>query len=167
MRLDNLQALFVLELKDLHSAERQLVDALPLMADAASHPELRNAFHEHLETTREQVGRLDRIFDMLGESPTDHKCKGMQGIIDEGKDLLDADIEPDVLDAGLIGAAQRAEHYEISGYGTVRTYAESLGFMDAARMLQQTLDEEGETDHRLTDLAERIVNPAAIQQGGA
>jgi ferritin-like metal-binding protein YciE len=163
MKLNNLQDLFVHELRDLYSAERLIEEALPRMAEAASHPELKNAFNDHLETTHEQVRRLEQIFDSLGESPKGHKCKGMEGILNEGKDLMKQEAEPDVLDAGLIGQAQRVEHYEISGYGTARTFAERLGFTEAARLLQQTLDEEGETDHRLTNLAERLINPDAMQ----
>lgn len=166
-RLDNLQDLFVQELKDLYNAERQIQDALPKMAEKASSPELRDAFNEHLQVTGEHVRRLEQIFDTLQESPTGMKCKGMEGIIDESKDLLKQEGEPHVKDAGLIGQAQRVEHYEISGYGTARTYAERLGFGEAARMLQQTLQEEEEADQRLTRIAEQIVNPAAQREGGA
>jgi ferritin-like metal-binding protein YciE len=165
-RLDNLQDLFVQELKDLYNAERQIQDALPKMADKASNQELKNAFNEHLRVTGDHVRRLEQIFDTLQESPTGMKCKGMEGIIDESKDLLKQDGEPSVKDAGLIGQAQRVEHYEISGYGAARAYAERLGFGEAARMLQQTLQEEEEADQRLTQIAERIVNPSAMQRGG-
>jgi ferritin-like metal-binding protein YciE len=163
-RLNNLQDLFVQELKDLYNAERQIQDALPKMAEKASNPELRNAFNEHLQVTGEHVRRLEQIFDTLQQSPTGMKCKGMEGIIDEGKDLLKQDAESHVKDAGIIGQAQRVEHYEISGYGTACAYAEQLGFGEAARMLRQTLNEEEEADRRLTKIAEEIVNPSA-QQG--
>ncbi|HEX7051939.1 MAG TPA: ferritin-like domain-containing protein [Longimicrobiales bacterium] len=166
MRLDSLEDLFALELKDLYSAERQIIDALPRMADAARHPELRSALQEHVDVTREQVQRLERISDDLGIDLRGHKCKGMEGLIRQGREIIEEEGDPDVRDAGLIGQAQRVEHYEIAGYGTARTYAERLGFTEAARMLQRTLDEEGDTDQRLTDLAERVVNPDAQQAGG-
>jgi len=165
-RLDNLQDLFVQELKDLYNAERQIQDALPKMAEKASNEELRAALNEHLQLTGEHVRRLEQIFDTLQESPTGFKCKGMEGILDESKDLLKQDGEPSVKDAGLIGQAQRVEHYEISGYGTARAYAERLGFGEAARMLQQTLQEEEEADRRLTMIAEQVVNPSAAKEGG-
>lgn len=161
MRLDNLQDLFIHELKDLYSAERMIEEALPKMEEMATHQDLKAAFSEHLEVTREQVRRLEQIFDTLDESPGGYKCKGMEGILNEAKDLMRQDADPDVRDAGLISQAQRVEHYEISGYGTARTFAEQLGFDEAARLLQQTLDEEGEADHRLTSIAERVVNPDA------
>lgn len=166
MELRSLQDLLVFELKDLYSAEQQILDVLPRMAEAASHPALRNAFEQHESVTREQVRRLERIFEELGESPKGHKCKGMEGLIREGRDLIAQEADAAVRDAGLIGAAQRIEHYEIAGYGTARTFAERLGMDEAARLLQQTLDEEGETDHRLTGLAEQIINPAAQRGGG-
>src|SRR5690625_228747 len=163
-RLVNLQDLFVRELRDLYNAERQIQDALPRMAEEASNPELRDALNEHLEVTGEHVRRLEQIFDTLQESPTGLKCKGMEGIIDEGRDLIKEDADPGVKDAGLIGQAQRVEHYEISGYGTARAYAERLGCGEAARMLGETLREEMESDRRLTEIAERAVNPGA-QEG--
>ncbi|HEX6937932.1 MAG TPA: ferritin-like domain-containing protein [Longimicrobiales bacterium] len=165
MELRSLQDLFVLELKDLYNAEQQILDALPRMAEAASHPELRRAFEQHENVTREQVRRLEQIFDDLGESPKGHKCQGMEGLVREGREMIQQEGDPAVRDAGLIGAAQRIEHYEIAGYGTARTFAERLGMDQAARLLQQTLDEEGETDHRLTGLAEQVVNPDAQKQG--
>jgi ferritin-like metal-binding protein YciE len=164
-KLNNLQDLFQHELKDLYSAEQQILQALPKMAGATEHQELRQAFEEHEATTREQVKRLDMIADELGVSITGHKCKGMEGIIREGQDLLEANADPDARDAALIGSAQRVEHYEIAGYGTARTYARRLGHERAAELLQRTLDEEGNTDQRLTRLAESMVNPDA-QQGG-
>lgn len=161
MPMNSLNDLFVHELRDLYSAEKQILDALPRMAEAASHPELRSALEQHLETTREQVNRLERIGDGLQVDLKGHKCKGMEGLIQEGKDLLEEEAEPSVRDAALIGAAQRVEHYEISAYGTARAFAERLGHNEAARMLQVTLDEESNTDERLTALAENIVNPEA------
>jgi ferritin-like metal-binding protein YciE len=157
-RLNNLEDLFHHELKDLYSAEQQILKALPLMAEAAEHQELRRAFQEHEQVTRDQVRRLDMIADELGYDLKGHKCKGIEGIIDEGNQLMKAKADPDVLDAGLIGAAQRVEHYEIAGYGTARTFARRLGHDRAAQLLQQTLDEEGMTDERLTRIAEGMVN---------
>src|SRR5438874_4842677 len=148
MTLDTLKDLYVSELKDLYSAENQILKALPKMAKAAANPMLKGAFEEHLTQTRGQVQRLEQIFQQLGKSPGGKACKGMQGLIEEGEELLKEDAEPEVLDAGLIAAAQRVEHYEIAGYGTVRTYARQLGDANAAQLLQQTLDEEGETDKK-------------------
>ena len=158
MELKNLQDLFVHELKDLYSADQQILQALPKMAGSTEHQELRRAFEEHTEMTREQVRRLDMIADELGIDLKGHKCRGMEGIIKEGQELLDSKANADVLDAGLIGAAQRVEHYEIAGYGTARTFARRLGHERAAELLQRTLDEEGNTDHRLTAIAEGMVN---------
>jgi ferritin-like metal-binding protein YciE len=163
MKMDSLKDLYVEQLKDLYSAENQILKALPKMAGKASHPELKTAFQEHEQVTREQVRRLEQVFDDLGEKPSGHHCKGMEGLIKEGDELLQMDVQSDVLDAGLITAAQRVEHYEIAGYGTVRTWAERLGFNNHVQLLQQTLDEEGQTDHRLTGLAEKVVNPEAMR----
>ena len=157
-KLNNLQDLFAHELKDLYSAEQQILQALPKMADATEHTELRQAFEEHERTTREQVKRLDMIADELGLDIKGHKCRGMEGIIKEGQEVIGANADPDARDAALIGSAQRVEHYEIAGYGTARTYARRLGHERAAELLQRTLDEEGKTDHRLTDIAEQMVN---------
>jgi len=156
MELASLQELFVNELKDLYSAENLIIKALPKMAKAASSEELRSAFEEHLEQTRGHVQRLEQIFERLDESPKGKKCKGMEGLIEEGKELLEEDASPEVLDAGLICAAQKVEHYEMAGYGCVRTFAQLLGDDEAANLLQQTLNEEGETDKKLTQLAEHI-----------
>ncbi len=161
MPLQSLQDLYIDELKDLYSAEQQIVKALPKMAKAASAPELKDAFNRHLEQTRHQVERLDQIFQELGKNPRGKKCIGMQGLIEEGNEILKEKAEPAVKDAGLISAAQRVEHYEMAGYGAVRTYAQMLGFDDAAQALQRTLDEEGDTDHKLTQLAESMINPEA------
>ncbi len=161
MPLKNLQDLYVDELKDLYNAEQQILKALPKLAKAASSGELKNAFNHHLEQTREQVKRLDHIFEELGKAPRGKKCVGMQGIIAEGSELVKGKGEPSVKDAGLISAAQRVEHYEMASYGTVRTFAQMLGYDDQAQALQQTLNEEGDTDHKLTQLAETTINPEA------
>jgi ferritin-like metal-binding protein YciE len=160
-KLNNLQDLFVHELKDLYSAEQQILQALPKMAKATEHTELRRAFEEHEQMTRDQVQRLDMIADDLGVDLRGHKCKGIEGILREGEELIGTRADPDVLDAGLIGSAQRVEHYEMAGYGTARTFARRLGHDRAAQLLQQTLDEEGQTDQRLTSIAESLVNPDA------
>jgi len=161
MELNSLHELYVDELKDLYSAENQLLKALPRMAKAANHPQLKRAFQQHERQTREHVLRLERIFRTLGERPGGKKCHGMEGLIDEGKELIQERPHPDVLDAGLIAKAQHIEHYEIAGYGTVRTYARLMGREDEARVLQQTLDDEGETDKLLTNLAVTGINVEA------
>ncbi|MDB5311603.1 MAG: hypothetical protein JWO38_5805 [Gemmataceae bacterium] len=161
MPLDSLHDLYVDELKDLYNAENQLLKALPRMAKAATHPDLKAAFTEHLEVTRGQVERLERIFEGLEVSPKGKKCKAMEGLIEEGKELMQEDGEESVLDAALISAAQKVEHYEMAGYGCVRTFATLLGYEDAAALLQETLDEEGEADKTLTGLAETIINVEA------
>ena len=161
MELGTLHDLYVNELKDLYNAENQLLKAIPKMAKAASAPELSDAFESHLKETEGQVKRLEKIFKKLRVNPKGKKCKGMEGLIEEGKEIIDADGEPEVRDAALIAAAQKVEHYEIASYGTVRTYAEQLGFEDAANLLQQTLEEESETNEKLTDLAESVVNVEA------
>jgi ferritin-like metal-binding protein YciE len=168
VELDSLQALYVDELKDLYSAEKQILKALPRMIKAASHEELAATFSEHLRVTERQVERLERIFADLDESPRGKKCVGMEGLIEEAQELLKEKPEPEVLDAGLISKAQHVEHYEMAGYGTVRTYAEQLGLTKHAELLQQTLDEEGEADKRLSALAEASINvEAAMADGGA
>ena len=151
-----LKELYIDELKDLYSAENQLVKALPTMAKAASSDELRQGFEKHLEQTRGHVQRLEKIFQALGESPKGKTCKGMQGLIEEGSEATEEDYEGSVMDAALIGAAQRVEHYEIAGYGTVRSMAETLGEDDHVSFLEETLEEEKETDEKLTELAEQI-----------
>jgi len=156
MKLETLHDLFLNELRDLYSAENQLTKALPKMAKAASSNDLRTAFEQHLRETEMQVQRLEKIFTQLEESPKGKKCKAMAGLIEEGKEMIDEDASAAVKDAGLIAAAQRVEHYEIAGYGTVRTYAELLGFDDVAGLLQQTLDEESACDEKLTELAQNI-----------
>jgi ferritin-like metal-binding protein YciE len=161
MGMESMQDLYLHELKDLYSAEKQILKALPQMAEKATHQELRRAFEEHKATTEEQVRRLETIFSDLGQSPGGKKCKGMEGLIEEGEEILQEQADPDVRDAALIGAAQRVEHYEIAGYGTARTYAKQLGFDKHADLLQRTLDEEGQTDERLTKLAEGRINREA------
>ncbi len=160
MKIQNLRDLWVDELKDLYNAENQILKALPKMAKAAVDEELKAAFEEHLEQTRGHVERLEQIFEQIGEAPKGKRCKGMEGIIAEGKEMLELDLPEPVGDAALIAAAQRVEHYEIAAYGTVRTYAELLGESDAVSLLEETLNEEKETDERLTGIAE-TVNPVA------
>ena len=161
MKLMSLEDLYVAELRDLYSAEGQIVKALPKMAKAASSPELKRAFERHLEETRRQVERLDQIGQALEIKLTGKKCKGMEGLIEEGKEVMEEFDDGDAIDAGLIGAAQKVVHYEIAAYGTARTHAEVLGHPKAARLLQQTLDEEAATDKKLTQLAESIINVEA------
>jgi len=157
MKLESLQELFVHELQDLYSAENQIIKALPKMVDKASSPELKSALQSHLQETKGQLRRLEQIFDQMPDvDRDDEKCKGMEGIIKEGSDMLSEDADADVLDAGIIAAAQRVEHYEIASYGTVRTYANLLGKQNWAELLQQTLSEEKSADQKLNALAEHI-----------
>ena len=158
-----LEELLIDELKDLYSAENQIIKALPKMAKATSSPELRRAFERHLEETRNHVERLDQIGEELETKMTGKKCHGMEGLIEEGKEIISEDLEDNALDAGLIGAAQKVEHYEIAAYGTARAHAELLGYNKIARLLQQTLNEEGATDKKLTQLAESIINVEAVE----
>lgn len=164
MKLKTLQDLFLHELKDLYSAENQLVKALPKMAKAATNEELKAGFEEHLEQTKGHVERLEQIAEQLGAKLGGHKCKAMEGLIEEGAELIDEDAEDAIRDAGLIGAAQRVEHYEMAGYGTAIALANGLGHTEAAELLQQTLDEEKETDEKLTELAESTINVEAGAQ---
>jgi len=161
MELDTLKDLYVDEIKDLYSAEKQLIRALPKMAKAATDKQLQQAFRTHLRQTAEHAARLEQICKDLGVSPRGKKCVGMEGLIEEGSELIKENPNTDVLDAGLISKAQRVEHYEMAGYGTVRTYARQLGFESHAELLQQTLNEEGQTDHLLTALAESGINVEA------
>jgi ferritin-like metal-binding protein YciE len=157
MKLENLHSLLVEELQDLYSAETQIIEALPDLIEEASSPDLKSALQHHLEETRGQVRRLDQIFSQLPNVKKEGKtCKGMKGIIKDNQDLLDTDAEPEVLDAGIIAGAQRVEHYEIAGYGTVRTYAQLLGRNDWIPLLEQTLTEEKQADQKLNQLASRI-----------
>jgi len=161
VEINSLSELYIDQLRDLYDAENQLIKALPRMAKEASSDELRQAVEEHLEQTRGQAERLEQIFEQLGEKPKGKKCKGMQGVIEEGKETLEEDMEEDTKDAAIIAAAQRVEHYEIAGYGTARTYANLLGENEAAELLEETLNEEKETDQKLTQLAEEINVEAA------
>ncbi len=157
MKLETMEQLFIDELQDLYSAETQIIDALPKMIEKANSTELRQAFDTHLQQTRRQKERLDRIFDQLPKVDRDDKtCKGIKGIIDEGEKLIKDAKDADVRDAGMIAGAQRVEHYEISAYGTARTYAQLLGRTEWARLLQETLDEEKQTDQLLNTIASRI-----------
>jgi ferritin-like metal-binding protein YciE len=158
MHMENLQDLLKEDLKDVYNAENQLVKALPKMAKTATNPQLKQAIQTHLAETEEHVNRLEQVMEMLGMPARGKKCKAMEGIIEEGKEVMDEDAEDDVMDAALIGAAQKAEHYEIATYGTLCTYADLLGLKDAKRLLGQTLDEEKKTDQLLTDLAESVIN---------
>jgi ferritin-like metal-binding protein YciE len=163
-QLNSLQDLFIYELNDLYSAEQQLVSALPKMARAATSTELRDAFNMHLEQTRNHVTRLNQIFTKLGTPVSGEECEAMRGLIAEGEHMIETRGDTAVKDAALIGAAQRVEHYEMAGYGTARTYAEILGYGEAARLLQETLDEEGKTDKKLTKLAEGGIFASGINE---
>jgi ferritin-like metal-binding protein YciE len=164
MAKDSLRELYVDELKDLYSAENQLVKALPKMAKASSSDELRQAFEEHLQQTNEHVARLEQIFEMLGEKPTGKKCLGMEGLVKEGSETMDEDYGEAVMDSAIIGAAQRVEHYEIAGYGTVRAFAELLGEDEHVSLIEQTLEEEEQADEKLSELAQQINSQAG--EGG-
>ena len=164
--METLHDLFVDELKDIYSAERQLVKALPKMARAASSPELKRALEEHLTVTEEQVGRLEKIFEQIDDSPRGKKCVGMEGLIEEGNEVLEKTGDNDVIDAGIIGAAQKVEHYEISAYGTARAHAEAMGHDQIARLLEQSLNEEEEADRMLSELAEGGINQLATAHEG-
>lgn len=161
-QFNSLQELFEHEVKDIYDAELRMTDALPKMAEKAHDPSLKKAFKDHLQETEVQVERLEEIFTKLGREPERVKCAAMVGLISEGGEIIDATGDPDVLDAALIGAAQRVEHYEIAAYGTARTFARRLGNSYVAELLQQTLDEEGAADKKLTNIAEKKVNPAAV-----
>lgn len=158
MEMETLKDLYVEELKDLYSAENQIIKALPKMIKAASHNELKQAFTTHLKETQIHAQRLEQVCEKLGVSPKGKKCVGMEGLLKEGSELIKEKPEPDVLDAGLIAAAQHVEHYEMAGYGCCRTYARQLGYESQAEMLQATLDEEGNADKILTNIAESSVN---------
>ena len=156
MKFSSLQDLYIEQLKDLHSAETQLTKALPKMAKAANTPELKSAFTAHLEETKEHLVRLDQIGEKLDQSLGEQTCAAMKGLIEEGAEWMEEDAEPEVMDAGLIAAAQRVEHYEIAGYGTVHNFAELLGEEEAAELLAETLEEEEAADEKLTSLAQSI-----------
>lgn len=161
MAQETLKILYVDELRDLLDAENQLIKAIPKMAEASSSAELRSSFEHHLEQTKNHAKRLEQILRVLGEEPKGKKCKGMQGIVAEGGEMLDEDFEGALMDSGIISAAQRVEHYEIAAYGCVREYAQLLGETEAVSLLEQTLDEEKETDKKLTELARTINREAA------
>lgn len=163
--MKNLQELFTDELKDMYSAETQLTKALPRMAKAATHPQLKRAFQDHLKETEEHVRRLETMSTELGIKPRGKKCVGMEGLIEEGKEIMNEAEDPDVMDAGLIAAAQKVEHYEISSYGTARAHAEQLGHRNAARTLQTILDQESKANELLTQIAESMVNREAMTTG--
>lgn len=165
MALDTLHDLWVHELKDLYSAERQLVQALPKMARAAASEELRTAIENHLAETEEQASRIEQILEAIGESPRGQKCEGMEGLIEEGKSLMEEEADPDVMDAGLIVAAQKVEHYEIASYGAVCEYARIMGHAEALALLEQTLEEEKNADQLLNRLAEGGINALAERDG--
>ena len=171
-KMGNLHELYIDHLKDAYDAEKQLIQAMPKMAKATSNQELRQAFQMHLDQTKQQVETLDQVFQMLDTRPGRKKCKGMEGLIAETEELMmEEKMSPEALDAGLIAAAQKVEHYEISQYGTLRAWAEEMGHKDQVRLIQQILDQEGQTDKMLTRLAESMVNQRAEmakqQQGGA
>ncbi len=165
MSLDSLEKLFIEELKDIYNAEKQLTRALPRMAKAAESPELEQAFTNHLRETEGQIQRLDRVFKEVGQAVRGKKCKGMEGLIEEGKEMMQEDGEPQVKDAALIASAQKVEHYEIAAYGCLRAYAELLGYSEAAQLLQQNLEEEEAADKKLNQLAEGGINEQAATVG--
>jgi ferritin-like metal-binding protein YciE len=165
MEMESLQDLMIEEMRDLYNAETQLTKALPKMAKKASNPQLRKAFETHLRETEGHVQRLQKIFDKLGKKPTGKKCAAMAGLVEEGKEMMGEDMDDETMDAALISIAQKVEHYEIASYGTVRTWAQLMGDDQTAKLLQQTLDEEGKTDKLLTEIAESAVNFAAAQAG--
>jgi ferritin-like metal-binding protein YciE len=162
MAAETLKSLYVQQLRDLYSAENQMLPVLPKLADAASDAELKDRFRRHQGKTETHAKRLEEIFERLGEDPTGHRCKGMEGLVKEAEEMLEWEVDADVLDAGLIAASQRMEHYEIAGYGCVRTYARMLDLGEHQRLLQNTLDEEGGMDHDLTGIAEDDVNEDAL-----
>jgi len=165
MKIESLEELFVEELKDLYHAEKQLVKALPKMAKAATSDELRQAFLTHAEQTKNQVSRLEEVFESCDEKAKAKVCKGMQGLIEEGQETMEEDAEEQLADLGLIAAAQKVEHYEISAYGTLRTFAQILGNQDAVRLLAETLKEEEATDKLLTGISEKLLKEAAAMSG--
>jgi ferritin-like metal-binding protein YciE len=162
-RLDSLKTLLIDQLQDLYDAEEQLVKALPKMASAAIFPELKSAFQEHLQETKGHVKRLEQAFEKLGTKAKRQTCEAMEGLVEDGSDMMKQDAEPSVRDAGLICAAQKVEHYEMAGYGCVRTWAQELGFRDVAQLLQQNFEEEKAADEKLTRVAESMVNLQAAQ----
>ena len=165
MKMKNLNDLFMMELRDMYGAEKMVLKALPKMAKAASAEPLKAALQQHLKETERQIERLEKVFSQAGAPARAKKCKGMQGVLEEGQEIMEEDAEPSVRDAGLIGAAQRVEHYEMAGYGCLRTYARLLGNEQAARLFEETLGEEKHADLKLTELAERGINLQARDAG--
>ena len=163
MKLDSLRTLWIEEMRDLYNAEHQLLKALPKMAKRASTPELKEAFESHLEETQTHVERLEEIFAKLGKKPSGKTCKAMKGLVEEGSEMLKEDGPDSVIDAGIIAAAQRVEHYEIATYGCIRSYANLLGLSDIAKLVDQSLEEEEAADHLLSELAETEVNTMALE----
>ena len=163
LEFNSLKDLLINQMEDLYDAEKRLTDALPKMADAASSPQLRNAFTTHLQQTKDHVGRLDLAFRDLGHTPSHETCQAMKGLVSEGEEVISAKGDSAVKDAALIAAAQRVEHYEMAGYGSARTFAQRLGLTNVANLLQTTLDEEGETDKLLTQIAEQHINVQAAR----
>lgn len=164
MKLETLKDLYIHELQDLFSAESQLIEALPLMAEAATHPDLKAAFESHLLETQAHVTRLEEVLNLVGADTYGEKCKGMEGLLEEGQNLIEEEVDPEVLDAGLIVAAQKVEHYEIAGYGSVKAFAELLGEDESVEILTTTLDEERTADEKLTHLAMTAINVAASDE---
>jgi ferritin-like metal-binding protein YciE len=162
MKMETLQDLFMDLLKDTYDAEHQITKALPKLVKAANNPDLKAAFDQHLAQTETHIQRLEQAFQTQGKKATRKSCKGMKGLIEEGAEIMEEDADPDVLDAGLIAAAQKVEHYEISAYGTLSAYAEMLGAADAVNLFQQTLEEEKQTDENLSQLAESSINLQAV-----
>ena len=162
MKLDSLRKLYIHELKDLYSAESQVLKVFPKIIEAATDRDLKKAFERHQKQSEKQVGRLERIFKKLDAKPGGHKCRGMEGLINEAQGIIDAEAEDEVRDAALVAATQRIEHYEMAGYGSARTFAEKLGDYAAADLLQETLNEEAIADQRLSRLAERSLNFQAL-----
>jgi ferritin-like metal-binding protein YciE len=165
MTLNSLSDLFTVQIQDLYDAEQRLTKALPRMADAATNKPLKSGFQQHLRETEQHVARLEKVFGIMGLTAQRQTCEAMKGLIAEGEEAVNAGGDPNVRDAALIAAAQRVEHYEIAGYGTVRTLAQHLGQEEVARILQQTLDEEGACDKKLTEIAESLVNVKAAARG--
>jgi ferritin-like metal-binding protein YciE len=165
MRIETMEDLFVEQIQDLYDAEERLVKALPKMAEASTTSDLRNAFEEHLQQTRGQLQRLEQVFSELGKKASGETCEAMKGLIEEGEEIIDDIKQSPLRDAGLIAIANRVEHYEIAGYGTARTMAQSLGLTRAVSLLEQTLEEEKQADAKLTRIAEQKVNQEALQYG--
>ena len=163
MEMESLQELLVEEMRDIYNAEKQLLKALPKMAKKATNAQLKKAFETHTRETEGHVARLEKSFEKLGKKPTGKKCAAMEGLIEEGKEMMGEDMDDETMDAALIAVAQKVEHYEIASYGTVRTWAQQIGDEQLAKVLQQTLDEEGRTDKLLTELAENSINISAAQ----